>query len=538
MAPTDDIPRHLDGTPVQLGRYRLIRPISSGGMARVFEGRREGLAGVAPRVAVKVILPEFAADPAFHDLFINEAQIGSLVRHPNLVQIQDFDRAGDRYFLVMEFVEGVTLRRVVGLCRKHGLPIPLSALVEIGRQACEGLSHLHGLRDDQGRLLRMVHRDIKPSNLMLDEQGVVKILDFGVSRALHIPETDRAVRGTWGYMPPEQAGAGEVGPAADLFGLAAILYELAALSPLFPESKPEEVRPLLAADEAARRASRLKSDPTFAPLVPVLVRALQRDPAARFRAASEMGRALSALAPDGIAAREALVRFQHTMAELARPPDAARDARVGPGGSRRPAAPRAAPSDGLPVSAGSRPSPGRPRGRGARAARDARMGKVGAALMVLALLIVAFTAWRLFASPWTPTISPVPPAHADAVAASTPPAPTPTPAPAPAPIAQEAPVSAPVLEEAAEVAIPEAPPEVADARPGRLTIGASLRARVFVDGSFVRDTPLFQHTLPSGSHAVMLVAEDGRRTTFGVQVPSGGEARAVWDFDAGALAGN
>src|SRR6186713_3301022 len=105
-------PTLADGTPERLGRYRLVRPLSTGGMAHVFEGRRESLAGVAPRVAIKVILPEYAKDDGFQKLFRNEAVVGSQLHHQNIVQIQDFDFADGRLYLVMEYVDGITLRRV------------------------------------------------------------------------------------------------------------------------------------------------------------------------------------------------------------------------------------------------------------------------------------------------------------------------------------------------------------------------------------------------------------------------------------------
>ena len=227
------IPRQLaDGTPERLGRYRLVRPISTGGMARVFEARRESLAGVNPRVAIKVILPDFADNRPFQDLFVHEARIGSMLQHQNVVQIQDFDCQDGLYYLVMEFVDGITLRRVVSLCRRHGVPVPLDVIAEIGRQVCDGLAHAHGAEADDGSPLNLVHRDIKPSNLMLNPQGVVKLLDFGISKGWSRLEHKGAVRGTWGYMSPEQAEGESVTGAADLFGLAAVLYELATVQPL------------------------------------------------------------------------------------------------------------------------------------------------------------------------------------------------------------------------------------------------------------------------------------------------------------------
>ena len=122
MGPTDTT--NAETPPPRLGRYRLVRCISSGGMARVYEARRESLAGVAPRVALKLILPEFAEDPTFQQLFVNEARIGSQLQHQNLVGIQDFDREENHFFLVMEYVEGITLRRAISTARRNGIQIP------------------------------------------------------------------------------------------------------------------------------------------------------------------------------------------------------------------------------------------------------------------------------------------------------------------------------------------------------------------------------------------------------------------------------
>lgn len=291
----------------RLGRYRIVRPLSKGGMALVFEARRESLAGVAPRVAIKVILPEHAQNETFRDLFKNEARLGANMHHQNLVQIQDFDQVDDLFFLVMEYVEGITLRQIVSLCARASVPIPLGVIAEIGRQACDGLHHAHQATDERGVHLGLIHRDVKPSNLMLSPHGVIKILDFGISKGNLIAERTGAVRGTWGYMAPEQATGREIGPNADVFGLATILYELASRQPLFRKKKPDEIKRLLSDDHAARMAATLPAE--YRPLISVLVRALQRDPAARYASAAEFGRALSALLPDPITARDEVVRF-------------------------------------------------------------------------------------------------------------------------------------------------------------------------------------------------------------------------------------
>ena len=117
----------------------------------------------------------------------------------------------------MEYVEGVTLRSAIKRSRKHGVPISVELVAEIGRQICDGLAHAHQAQDPNGILLGVVHRDIKPSNLMINGQGVVKLLDFGVSQATINNERRGVVLGTMGYMSPEQARGDEVTPMTDLY---------------------------------------------------------------------------------------------------------------------------------------------------------------------------------------------------------------------------------------------------------------------------------------------------------------------------------
>ncbi|MCK6520835.1 protein kinase [Myxococcota bacterium] len=300
----------------RLGRYRLIRCVSTGGMARVYEARRESLAGVAPKVAIKVILPEHANDAKFQQLFLNEAKIGSMLQHQNVVQIQDFDREGDVFYIVMDYVEGLTFRRAISHCKRNGLHIPLAVIAELGRQICEGLHYAHTVRDEHGNALHLVHRDVKPSNLILNPQGVVKVLDFGISKALIAAETRGAVKGTWGYMSPEQASGAEVSARADQYGVAAVLYELAMLQPLFPEKEPRVLRALMEQDEGARRAARLMG--VHGPLAPVLVRALQRDPYARHETSMTLAQDLARLVPDPVLARDQVLQFQSSLLALDR----------------------------------------------------------------------------------------------------------------------------------------------------------------------------------------------------------------------------
>ncbi len=493
-------------------------------MARVFEGRRESLAGVQPRVAIKVILPDFAENQPFQELFAHEARIGSLLQHQNLVQIQDFDCEDGRYYLVMEYVEGITLRRVLSLCRRHGIPLGLDLIAEMGRQVCDGLAHAHAAVSEEGSPLNLVHRDIKPSNLMINPQGVVKLLDFGISKALIRRERQGQVRGTWGYMAPEQADGEAVGPAADLFGLAAVLYELAAAAPLFPEKDPETVRALLAGDEAARRAARLGRD--FRGLGSVLVRAMQRDPIARFSDAGALGRALSGLISDPVTAREQLIRIQERLAALNRPdaPERAVVPSAGPSSDQtvQPSGP------GLPVVVGDAQGPSRKideHGGGRLVDIDLRRVS-GPLLALLAITIVLFTASRLWAErqgvQFSTTLAEPQPVQVE------PPA-------QPAQPAQPAPPSPPL----APVQAAPAPPVTAQTPSGvgLLTVSSLPRSKVFLDGVFVRFTPLYRSELPAGTHTVELRTEQGDVHRFTVDVQEGQVVSRVWSFDQGAWVG-
>ncbi|MEQ1503242.1 MAG: protein kinase [Myxococcota bacterium] len=563
----------------RLGRYRLVRPLSKGGMALVYEARRESLAGVSPRVAVKLILPEHASSETFKELFINEARLGASMQHQNLVQIQDFDAVpesdgGETYFLVMEYVEGLTLRKVISLSERIKTPIPLGAIAEIGRQACDGLHYAHTARDERGRPLHLVHRDIKPSNLILNPQGIVKVLDFGISKGRLREERKGSVKGTWGYMAPEQAVGADVGPTADVFGLGVVLYELASLRPMFVDQPKDEMRRLLRDDHAARMAATLDG-PTYGPLIGVLVRALQRDPAARFETAAAFGRALSALLPDPITARDEVVKFWERLDALDR------GARLSPR-SRAPASPDATPASpvaesavwtwagvatfvaGVVLSLGGLAAvlvaglSNVPRARPAG-------GPGGAAAEIVRAVPASAAAIRDRSVPVDEPAGP----NGDGAPGEAPRgerAPPPdTVAPGPIPLgdrpglASTAPIgdgagpeslaepggpaatSIQVREPGSSARVEVEPGVQAGVEPsveagsatgatGTLVIDARQEAEVYLDGRFVSMAPFVLEAAPGG-HTVSIVAKDGRRHTFEVELAADARIERTWDFD-------
>ncbi len=559
--------------PERLGRYRLVRRISRGGMAQVYEARRESLAGVAPRVALKVILPEHAEDQNFRDLFINEARVGSQLQHPNLVQIQDFDQQGDLYYLVMEYVEGVTLRRMLSLSKRNGLALSQAVIAEMGRQICEGLHYAHTARAEDGAPRHLVHRDIKPGNVILNPQGVVKILDFGISKVLDAADGLDGVKGTWGYMSPEQAQGGTISGAADQFGLASVLYELAALQRLYGETDPKKIREMMRRDEGARRTAQLGGN--YRDLGPVLMRGLQRDPSARYPTAIGMGRSLAKLIGDPVLIREKLVELQSTYSRL----DKSRSPAPEPARSQATLSrsPGSKPyQSGIPVSVGNAHRPMKPveidpgtRPTGGEPG-DLR-NTINLAALGMSLLILAFVLLHLFSTREAPGDGvshldvPVETIRLDLPSEESPPAKpaavtsdpvqksisTPGTQRSSPPASVEAPKSKPAKrrpptkpkKSPSRVDVAPVPqrtpppkrpqPDTVEMASGKVTISSLPRSRVSIGGVFLRYTPLLSHEVPSGSHMVVLETDDDRRIQFRLDVKTGEEVRRIWDFEQG-----
>lgn len=503
----------------RIGRYRIVRPLSKGGMALVYEARRESIAGVAPHVAIKLILPEHAGSATFRDLFINEARLGASMQHQNLVQIQDFDSDGDRFFLVMEYVDGLTLRRVISLCTKHKVRIPLAVIASLGRQSCDGLHYAHQAKDEHGRHLRLVHRDIKPSNLIFSASGVLKILDFGISKGVLREERLGSVKGTWGYMAPEQAHGLDVAPPSDVFGLAIVLYELATQKPMFRGKAQDEIRRLLKDDHAARMSATMPKE--YAALVPLLVRALQRDPSARHQSAEDFGRALASLYTDPVTAHTQTVSFYSEMKALA-------DGGVAPGYLKINSPPAA--DTVLADFSASPPAP----------SKRAAIGKVRLTVIALLFGVIGGIGWFLWQQsqhinpnaarsvPLLTTDEPSGPAGADAPgersalsghenAARVTVDRTKTPAP-----------------QATTEEVPSTEPEVQpEIEQGDLWIGSiQPGSEVYIDGQFVQKVPVKESIKP-GEYDISIIAPDGRRKSFTATVRPGATARKVWDFDRG-----
>jgi serine/threonine protein kinase len=282
------------GVGKTVGRYELIHRLGHGGMAAVFLGRATGRAGFEKLVAVKVIHPHLAAEPEFVEMFLFEARIAARLHHPHVVEIHDLGDDDGVFFMVMEYVEGETLASVLRQLRKQGEQLPLSAVLQVMADACEGLAAAHDLTDADGRRMHLVHRDVSPHNLLVSMDGRVKVVDFGIAKATGRRSSTRTgqLRGKLAYMSPEQAGGGSIDHRTDLFALGAVLWELLAGERLFTaETESETLARVTACEVPDIRARRGDVPEGVATLVD---RALARDPAARFATAQEMLREVRA----------------------------------------------------------------------------------------------------------------------------------------------------------------------------------------------------------------------------------------------------
>ena len=205
-------------------RYRVIERLESGGMAEVFRGEAESLAGFKKAVAIKRVLPHLVQNEKFIRMFLDEARLCARLNHANIVQVFDIGHVDNTYFIVMEFVDGVTLKAVIEHLRGRDLPVPIPVAVYISMQMCGGLQYAHELVDGDGVALGIVHRDMSPPNVLISKRGEVKIVDFGLAKAsTQLEKSEQGmVKGKFGYLAPETALAEDVNAQADIFAVGII----------------------------------------------------------------------------------------------------------------------------------------------------------------------------------------------------------------------------------------------------------------------------------------------------------------------------
>lgn len=228
MSTLDPLSRMAAGGANTLGKYRLIAELGRGGMSEVYLACVVGPGGFNKLTVIKQIKTDLAEDPDFVTMFLEEARLAARLSHPNVVQTNEVGQDAHRYFIAMEYLEGQPYSRILNrLGRDRGLPLGMS--LRILCDVCSGLHHAHELTDYDGRPLEVVHRDVTPHNVFITYQGQVKIVDFGIAKAMNSSLETRTgvLKGKVGYMAPEQARGERVDRRADLFSVGVMLWEAA-----------------------------------------------------------------------------------------------------------------------------------------------------------------------------------------------------------------------------------------------------------------------------------------------------------------------
>jgi|HubBroStandDraft_1064217.scaffolds.fasta_scaffold48702_2 serine/threonine protein kinase len=260
-------------------------------MASVWIARQTGKHGFEKLVAVKTILPKFAADARFQKMFVDEARIASRIEHANVAQILDVGEQHETTYLVMEYVDGDSLSTVNRSLQKKGIKMPPGVLLRLMSEVCGGLHAAHELRNDEGALLGVVHRDVSPQNVLVSTRGITKLIDFGIAKARDRGAGDtntETLKGKVRYMAPEQAHGHNVDRRADLWAVGAIMYHFLAGKP--PYDGENDVQTLLLLT-SGRPPPPLPTSVHRA-IVDVVNRALSTVPDRRYATAAEMQQAI------------------------------------------------------------------------------------------------------------------------------------------------------------------------------------------------------------------------------------------------------
>jgi serine/threonine protein kinase len=267
-------------------RYRIIEPVGEGGMATVFRAVDTKL---GREVAVKVLYPEMGRDKPFLQRFQQEAEFAaSLGKHPNIVDIYDIGQDSDLHYIVMEYVEGSTLKDLINQKGRFTVPEAFS----VGRQVASALAFAHS----RG----LVHRDVKPQNILVTPDGQAKVTDFGIARSMTTSQLTRTgmVIGTVHYFSPEQAQGKPLGPESDIYSLGIILYEM--LTGHLPFDAENAIGIAMQHIHSSPPSPWDYNPDLPARAVAVVMRALEKDPEQRYRDAAELAGALSAQMGEGV----------------------------------------------------------------------------------------------------------------------------------------------------------------------------------------------------------------------------------------------
>src|SRR5271170_4978701 len=283
-------------------KYELLQPVAQGGMGTVWAAKLHGPHGFEKLVAIKTVLPELAGDTQMRARFLDEARVVSAIVHRNVAQVLDFLEHEGALYIVMEWVEGVSLMWLHERLEARGTQVPTGIALRVLADACAGLHAAHELTNADGEPFGLVHRDVSPHNMLVSTDGSAKLIDFGVAKSRFRAASDSSVgqlRGRLAFMSPEQAKNDALDRRADVWSIgASLFYLLTGHGPFGPCGRSDALKQLL------RSAQPLAPPPYVHPAVArVLSGCLARRREDRFSTAEEAGWAIEEAIDDmGVAA--------------------------------------------------------------------------------------------------------------------------------------------------------------------------------------------------------------------------------------------
>jgi len=270
----------------QVGRYRIVRHLASGGMAELYIARQEAMGGFEKEIVLKLLQPRYAENKRVVQMFLDEARLAAKLNHQSIVHVYDVADEDGMKYIAMEYIHGENLTDIV----KRGIAVdrylPLEHAVHVVRQTAAGLAYAHGRREPDGRLLRIVHRDVSPTNILVSYEGQTKIVDFGIARAQdELREESGILPGKASYMSPEQVRGEGADYRSDIFSLGIILYEITLGQRLY-RGPAREVMKRIVEDKVPPPTAVRRDYPPALELI--VMRALEKRPEDRYQSAEDM----------------------------------------------------------------------------------------------------------------------------------------------------------------------------------------------------------------------------------------------------------
>jgi serine/threonine-protein kinase len=274
----------------EFGKYTLLRHLATGGMAEIWLAEQQGPGGFAKELVIKRILAHLADDEQFIEMFLDEARLVAQLSHPNIAQIYELGQEDGEYYIAMEYIQGMDLDELLARCKREQGYVPAETAARIIVGALQGLDFAHEATDRDGMALGIIHRDVTPHNIFVSNEGVPKLLDFGVAKAASQKSKTQtgAVKGKYAYMAPEQVQSRQLDRRVDVFAAGIVLYELLTGEKPFGEELAA-VSNILHEPHTDPREHRANVPDA---LVAVIDKALQKDKAQRYQTADLMVRDL------------------------------------------------------------------------------------------------------------------------------------------------------------------------------------------------------------------------------------------------------